>query len=45
MGRREFDRVRRIALALLEVSERLSDGEPRFFVAPKYLIAELEGRR
>jgi hypothetical protein len=32
MGRREFDRVRRIALALPEVSERLSHGEPCFFV-------------
>ena len=32
MGRREFDRVREIALALPEVSERLSHGEPCFFV-------------
>lgn len=29
---RELDRVRRIALALPEVSERLSHGEPCFFV-------------
>jgi hypothetical protein len=32
MGARELERVRRIALALPEVSERLSHGEPCFFV-------------
>ncbi len=31
-GERAFDRVRKIALALPEVSERLSHGEPCFFV-------------
>ena len=31
-GRRELDRVRRIAHALTEVNERLSHGEPCFFV-------------
>jgi hypothetical protein len=35
MGKRELDRVRRIALALPEVSERLSHGEPCFFVRDK----------
>jgi hypothetical protein len=35
MGKREFDRVRRIALALPEVNERLSHGEPCFFVRDK----------
>lgn len=32
MGQRELDRVRSIALALPEVNERLSHGEPCFFV-------------
>lgn len=32
MGERELNRVRRIALALPEVNERLSHGEPCFFV-------------
>ena len=32
MGQRELDRVRNIALALPEVNERLSHGEPCFFV-------------
>lgn len=35
MGERELDRVRRIALALPEVTERLSHGEPCFFVRGK----------
>jgi hypothetical protein len=35
MGRRELDRVRRIALALPEVNERLSHGAPCFFVRDK----------
>ena len=35
MGTREFDRVRWIALALPEVHERLSHGEPCFFVRDK----------
>ena len=35
MGRRELDRVRRIALALPEVNERLSHGAPCFFVGDK----------
>jgi hypothetical protein len=32
VGKRELDRVRRIALALPEVNERLSHGAPCFFV-------------
>jgi hypothetical protein len=32
VGKRELDRVRRIALALREVNERLSHGAPCFFV-------------
>jgi hypothetical protein len=32
---REYERVRRIALALPEVNERLSHGEPCFFVRDK----------
>ena len=32
MGERQLNRVRRIALALPEVKERLSHGEPCFFV-------------
>ncbi|MDQ2943437.1 MAG: MmcQ/YjbR family DNA-binding protein [Candidatus Dormibacteraeota bacterium] len=32
MGKREFDRVRKIALALPEVNERLSHGAPCFFI-------------
>ena len=32
MGRRELNRVRRIALSFPEVNERLSHGEPCFFV-------------
>ena len=35
MGERELARVRRIALALPEVNERLSHGEPCFFVQDK----------
>jgi hypothetical protein len=35
MGKRELDRVRKIALALPEVNERLSHGEPCFFVQDK----------
>src|SRR6266446_10812407 len=35
MGKRELDRVRQIALALPEVNERLSHGEPCFFVRDK----------
>ncbi len=35
MGERELDRVRRIALALPEVNERLSHGEPCFFIRNK----------
>lgn len=35
MGERELDRVRRIALALPEVTERRSHGEPCFFVRDK----------
>lgn len=35
MGQREFDRLRRIALALPAVSERLSHGAPCFFVRDK----------
>jgi hypothetical protein len=35
MGRRELDRVRRIALALPEVNERPSHGAPCFFVRDK----------
>jgi hypothetical protein len=35
MGERELDRVRRIALALPGVSERLSHGEPCFFIRDK----------
>ena len=35
MGERELRRVRRIALALPEVNERLSHGEPCFFVRDK----------
>ena len=34
-GVRELDRVRKIALALPEVNERLSHGEPCFFVRDK----------
>ncbi len=35
MGKREYDRIRKIALALPEVNERLSHGEPCFFVRDK----------
>jgi hypothetical protein len=35
MGKRELDRVRRIALALPEVNERLSHGAPCFFIRDK----------
>jgi hypothetical protein len=35
VGKRELDRVRRIALALPGVGERLSHGEPCFFVRDK----------
>ena len=35
MGKRELARVRKIALALPEVNERLSHGEPCFFVRDK----------
>jgi len=32
MGRREMNRVRRIALSSPEVNDRLSHGEPCFFM-------------
>ena len=35
MGTREFSRVRRIALALPQVNERVSHGEPCFFIQDK----------
>ena len=35
MATRQFDRLRRIALALPEVNERTSHGEPCFFVQDK----------
>jgi hypothetical protein len=35
MGKRELNRVRKIALALPEVNERLSHGAPCFFVRDK----------
>lgn len=35
MGARELDRLRRIALALPEVNERLSHGAPCFFIRDK----------
>ena len=35
MGKRELDRIRKIALALPDVNERLSHGEPCFFVRDK----------
>src|SRR5580765_1972494 len=35
MSRKNIDRVRRICLALPETSERLSHGEPTFFVRKK----------
>jgi hypothetical protein len=35
VGRRELQRVRRIALTLPEVNERISHGEPCFFVRDK----------
>ncbi len=35
MGKRELDRVRRIALALPEVTERLSHGAPCFYIQNK----------
>jgi hypothetical protein len=35
MGSRQLERVRRIVLALPEVNERLSHGEPCFFVRDK----------
>ena len=35
MGDREYDRIREIALALPEVSERLSHGAPRFYISDK----------
>ena len=35
MGARELDRVRRIALAFPEVTERTSHGEPCFFIREK----------
>jgi hypothetical protein len=35
MGDRELHRVRQMALALPEVTERLSHGEPCFFVRDK----------
>jgi hypothetical protein len=41
MGKRELDRVRRIALALPEVTERSSHGAPCFFVRDKRPICYL----
>ena len=38
MGRRELNRVRRIALSFPEVNERLSHGEPCFFVRNQRLL-------
>jgi hypothetical protein len=38
MGRNEIERVRRMCLALPETSERLSHGEPTFFVANKVFV-------
>lgn len=38
MGKRELDRVRRIALALPEVNERLSYGAPCFFIRDKWAV-------
>jgi hypothetical protein len=35
MGSREFDRVRKLALSLPKVNERLSHGEPCFFIEDK----------
>ena len=35
MGKRELDHVRKIALALPDVTERLSHGEPCFFIQDK----------
>lgn len=35
MGRRELDRVRRIALVMPEVNERFSHGAPCFFIREK----------
>src|SRR3954447_3222710 len=35
MGTRQFERVRKIALALPEVGERFSHGEPCFFIRDK----------
>ena len=35
MGRRELDRVRKLAVALPGVNERLSHGEPCFFIRDK----------
>ena len=38
MGKRELNRVRRIALALPEVNERLSHGAPCFFIRDKLAV-------
>lgn len=41
MGQRELSRVRRIALALPEVNERVSHGETCFFVRGKRALCYL----
>jgi len=38
LGKRELQRVRKIALALPEVNERLSHGSPSFFIRDKKTI-------
>ena len=38
MGHEQLDRVRRICLALPETTERLSHGEPTFFVKNKVFV-------
>jgi hypothetical protein len=44
MGKRELDRIRKIALALPSVSERLSHGEPCFFVRDKRPVCYFHDR-
>jgi hypothetical protein len=43
VGKRELDRVRRIALALPEVNERLSHGTPCFFVRDRRPVCYYHG--